>query len=227
MSEPCEPLEILHRDDHLVAILKPAWAVVHPTRGAAEAPVVVHDLANQLGRPVFPVHRLDRQTSGVLVLGLGPGAARALCEQFREGAVEKEYVGLCRGVLPDTGPILIDHPVPDGDVRKPGVTVVEPVRAFHGRYTFFRARPRTGRRHQIRYHMKHRSHHLVGDVTYGKGAINRFFRVTMGLERLFLHASRIRLACVATGRKLEIAAPLPADLERVLARLESHVGPVP
>lgn len=219
-----QELDLLFLDDHLVVVNKPAWWVVHPTRGARSAPAVVHALREQIGAPVFPVHRLDRQASGVLVMARSSEVAGALGEQIREGRWRKGYLGLCRGTI--AGGLLVDHPVPDGRIRRPGQTRLEPLQIYCDRYTLVRAEPVTGRRHQIRYHLKHLSHPLVGDTNYGQGALNRFFRATFGLGRLFLHAERLRLLHPREDRLLELSSPLPPDLARVLQRLERYDGPV-
>ena len=206
-----------------MAVDKPAWAVVHPSRGADGALVIVHALAAQLGGPVYPIHRLDRQTSGVLLLARSSETARLLSGDVREGRLRKTYLGLCRGVLGEE--LRVDHPVLEGTVRRSACTDIEPIEQFCDRYTLVRARPLTGRRHQIRYHLKHANHPLVVDVNYGVGDQNRFFREAFGLRRLFLHAESLRLVHPVEPRQLEVTAPLPAELEEVLARLREYRGP--
>jgi tRNA pseudouridine65 synthase len=217
-------MRILYQDDAVVAVEKPAWAVVHPTRGARGAMVVVRALAGELGARVFPVHRLDRQTSGVLLLAKTAAAAGVLSTEFREERVRKTYLGLCRGPIAE--PLRIDHPVPEGDARRPGCTEVDPLEVLCGRYTYLRARPLTGRKHQIRYHLKHATHPLVGDTEYGRGDINRFFRERFQLSRLFLHAETLRVLHPTEPRYLELSAPLPDELQAVLEALRVHTGPV-
>jgi tRNA pseudouridine65 synthase len=218
------PLPILFEDEHLVAVDKPAWWVVHQTKGARDAPIVLRLLRDQLGQLLYPVHRLDRQVSGVLVLARSSEMARRLSEHIREGQWQKRYLGLCRGVLEST--LRIDHPVPEGDARRPALTHVEALRSFAKRYTLVQAIPATGRRHQIRYHLKHVAHPLVGDTSYGQGPINRFFRERFGLGRLFLHAERLRLPHPVENRYVELESPLPEALQRVLEELACYEGPV-
>lgn len=225
MPDSPTELELLHVDEQIVAVNKPAWWVVHPTRGARGATTVLQTLRDQLGQRVFPVHRLDRQASGVLVMARSSEAASRLGEDIREGRWSKRYLGLCRGVLLDG--LRIDHPVREGDARRPALTDVDPQRTFCDRYTLVQARPATGRRHQIRYHLKHASHPLVGDASYGQGRINRFFRATFGLERLFLHAEWLRLPHPTENRLLELSCPLAPELERVLEGLARYRGDVP
>jgi tRNA pseudouridine65 synthase len=205
-----DPLPLLYNDDRLIAIAKPSGLAVH--RGASRDRVVALTLVrDQVGRHVYPVHRLDRATSGVLLFALDPEAARALQEQLEAGTVHKRYVALVRGIAPEEG--VIDHPIPrdeDGP-RVPAVTAFRRLGTFE-RYSLVEAVPRTGRRHQIRRHLKHISHPLIGDVLYGKGEHNRLFRDRFGLHRLALHALEITFAHPDDGRPLCIAAPVPEDL---------------
>jgi len=216
-------LHILHEDDALLVVNKPAWSVVHPTRGARGARVLVAELRD-LGKPVFPVHRLDRQTSGVLVFARSSADAAELSRQLREGIWRKTYRGVCRGLLEQD--VVVDHPVPEKDKRREAVTEVICEERLCGRYSLLLARPRTGRRHQVRYHLKHLSHPLVGDVNYGDGRVNRFFRATFGLGHLFLHAAALTLLHPREDRLLTVEAPLPDDLACVLEKMRAYSGPV-
>jgi tRNA pseudouridine65 synthase len=217
---PRPTVSILYRDDHLVVVNKPSGMVVH--RGWAQDRVValtaVRDLLN---RRVFPVHRLDRGTSGALLFALDPGAARGLQEAFAAGAVEKRYLALVRGVVPEEG--VIDHPLPrEGDragaPRAPAVTRFRRLGVFE-RYSLVEAVPETGRQHQIRRHFKHLSHPLIGDVQFGKGEHNRLFRERFGLHRLALHALEIGFPHPAQGGRVRVRAPLPEDLAGPLAAM--------
>jgi tRNA pseudouridine65 synthase len=217
-------LSILFRDADLVAVDKPSGLAVH--RGwACDEEVAMTVVRDQLGQRVFPVHRLDRGTSGVLLFALSPDMASALGASFAAGLVEKSYLGLARGVPPASG--LIDHPLPPGeDKKEPRVPAQTRFvrRDVFGRYSLVELWPLTGRLHQVRRHMKHLSCPLIGDVNYGKGEHNRFFREKYDLYRLFLHAARVRLPHPRTGATVEIGAPLPPELERVLAMLrDPHV----
>ena len=212
-------LTILFRDEHLVAVDKPAGLAVH--RGwAPERDVAMVRLRDQIGTHVFPVHRLDRATSGVLLFALSAEFAARVCASFAEGKVEKTYLALVRGVPPEE--ILVDHPLPPGEdahaPRVPAQTVILRREVF-GRYSLVEARPLTGRLHQVRRHLKHLSCPLIGDVNYGKGEHNRHFRERHGLHRLFLHATRLRLPHPAMGGQLDISSPMPAELSAVLQAL--------
>jgi tRNA pseudouridine65 synthase len=213
-------IEILYRDAEMVAVNKPSGLAVH--RGWANddefAMTLVRDA---LGQWVYPVHRLDRGASGVLLFGLSSEAARVLCKSFEEHAVEKRYLALVRGAPPES--IIIDHALkPDNsDVPQPAVTSVRRL-AQHGRYAWLEATPHSGRLHQIRRHLKHISCPIIGDVKYGKGEHNRLFRERYALHRLALHAATLRVRAVS-GSQLTIEAPLPLELARALALLsEEH-----
>jgi tRNA pseudouridine65 synthase len=221
-------LPILFRDEALVAVDKPAGLAVH--RGWASArDVAMMRVRDQLGRHVFPVHRLDRATSGVLLFAFSSEIASRLCESFTAQAVEKTYLALVRGVPPCSG--LIDHPLSPGeDPRATRVSAQTEYlrREVFGRYSLVEARPHTGRLHQVRRHLKHIACPLIGDVNYGKGTHNRLFRERYGLHRLFLHATRLCLPHPVTGGRLDIASPLPRELATVLEQLRSccENGPV-
>ena len=210
-------IEILYRDPAMVAVNKPSGLAVH--RGWAQdesyAMTQVRDL---LGQWVYPVHRLDRGASGVLLFGLSPEAARALCERFERHEVEKTYWALVRGTPADE--LTIDHPLRPDNSDEPQAAVTHVRRlAQYARYAWVEARPRTGRLHQIRRHLKHVSCPLIGDVRYGKGEHNRLFREQYGLHRLALHAARLRVKSPASDEMLELEAPLPPDLSRALRML--------
>ena len=216
-AEKCPPFDVLYADEHLVAVAKPSGCSVHagvPDSG----PALLPEVRDRMGRWVYPAHRLDRATSGVLLFAFDGETAGLLNGTLGEGRAVKTYLALVRGAPPASG--HIDHPIPrseDGP-RVSAATRWERL-WVHGRYALVRARPLSGRRHQIRRHLKHLGHPLVGDVRYGKGEHNRFFRVHYGLHRLALHAQRIRLPHPRTGDPLEIAAPLPEDLSVPFARL--------
>lgn len=203
-------LPLLYRDRWIAAFAKPSGLLVH--RGWGDDAVVAVDLvAEQLGQRVHPAHRLDRATSGVLLFALDPESAAALGGCFEQGLVQKTYLALVRGVTPEEG--RVDHPIPrrENGPRVPAATSFRRLGVFE-RYSLVEAHPETGRLHQVRRHLKHISHPIVGDVNYGKGEINRHFRERFGLRRLALHASRLSLLHPFTGERLSLAAPIPEDL---------------
>jgi tRNA pseudouridine65 synthase len=211
-------VEILYLDDHLVVVDKPSGLAVH--RGWATDKVTAMTIARaKTRRHVHPVHRLDRGTSGVLVFAFDPDTAGLLSAALRAHSVEKRYLALVRGVTPERG--RIDHPVP----RSPKGPRVDAVSAFVrlgvalDRYSLVEVAPETGRLHQIRRHMKHLNHPLIGDTRYGDGRENRKLRADHGLARLALHASSIRLDHPHTGAAIHLVAPLPEDLRAPLERM--------
>jgi tRNA pseudouridine65 synthase len=215
-------IDILYRDDDVVAVNKPSGLAVH--RGWADDDAFAMTLVrDQLGQWVYPVHRLDRGASGVLLFGLSSQAARVLCKQFEMHQAQKRYVALVRGSPPEA--LVIDHPLrPDNsDVAQAAVTDVRRLSQY-GRYAWVEALPRSGRLHQIRRHLKHISCPLIGDVRYGKGEHNRLFREHYGLHRLALHAAHLRLRA-PSGVALDIEAPLPEDLARAVQMLSQQALP--
>jgi tRNA pseudouridine65 synthase len=215
-------LRLLYRDEHLVVADKPAGLAVH--RGwAPERDVAMVRVRDALGVHVYPVHRLDRGTSGTLVFALSSEVASLFAQLFATGAVEKTYLALVRSVPPESG--VIDHPLPPGEdrgeARVPARTAFIRREVF-GHYSLVEASPETGRLHQIRRHLKHIACPIIGDVRYGKGEHNRLFRESFDLHRMFLHAARIRFRHPATGAMLDVQAPLPPELARTLARLRER-----
>lgn len=196
------PFTILHRDEDWLAIHKPAGWLVHRTGLDAHEPrIVLQALRDQIGQPVYPVHRLDKGTSGVLVLALTPDAARTWADRFAGRVLAKRYLALVRGWPPAA--FTVNHALrPDDAPRdtpaQEAVTVFtrlarlqidEPLGGWPSvRAALVEARPLTGRRHQIRRHLKHAAHPVIGDATHGKGAINRWWARHLGLQRLWLHA---------------------------------------
>lgn len=210
------PLEILHADEHLVAIHKPAGLLVHRGWGNDEQPAVQR-LRDQLGQFVYPVHRLDRATSGVLLFALSSEVARDMQGLFRERSVDKTYVALCRGTQ-ELG--LVEHPLAKekGAEKRPARSKFR-LLGVAGRYGLYEAKPETGRVHQLRRHLKHVSHPIIGDTRYGKGQHNRLFRDEHGFHRLALHCGRLAFVHPRTSVPLSIAAPLEGSFAELLSRL--------
>ena len=205
-------LSVLHADDAVVAIDKPAGLLVHrsaldahETRSAADL------LRTQLGAPVWMLHRLDKATSGVLAFARSASVASALGEAFEAGRVRKRYLALVRGWPPAEGEVdyalARDPELPSaGQPRLPAVTRWRRLACFEwpfpdgrhatSRYALVEVEPLSGRRHQIRRHFKHIAHPLVGDTTHGKGAHNRAVAAWLGTTRLWLHATRLELPAI-------------------------------
>lgn len=225
-------LRILHRDDHLVAIDKPPGLLVHRTGlDAGETRFAVQLLRDQIGQPVWPVHRLDKGTSGVLLFALDADTASALGRVFEAGeCITKTYHAVVRGWPADDG--LIDHPfkrMPD-DMRTEREEVQEaqtryrtmeryelplPYGGFPAtRCALVELHPLTGRRHQLRRHLKHIAHPIIGDATHGKGPLNRAVAAFLGVQRLWLHAMRLEMIRPDSNEVLALAAPCDPDWSR-------------
>ncbi len=218
VAEPTnEPLQVLHQDELLLIVSKPAGLLVH-NGWAREEHTALSRAKAIAGRKVFPVHRLDRATSGVLVFALTSEFTRQMQATLTSAQAHKYYLALVRGVTPESGEV--DHAISkkrDGD-KRPAKTLYERWGTFE-RYSLIQAQPLTGRLHQIRRHMKHISHPLIGDVRYGKGEHNRLFRERFGLHRLVLHAHRVTFTHPLSQQAFDIRAPLPADLADPLSRM--------
>lgn len=235
-------LEILYRDEHLVAINKPSGLLVHRSLiDRHETQFAIQLTRDQIGQKVYPVHRLDKPTSGVLLFALDGDTARLLSEQFTNSQVQKTYLAIVRGYTEVSG--IIDYPLQEeldkiadalADQDKPAqqaithyrrLAMVEfpfPVgRYASARYSLLELQPKTGRKHQLRRHMKHIFHPIVGDTTHGDGKQNAFFREQFANQRLLLHASILQLQHPHRRTTLRIEACLPADFQAMADRFTS------
>jgi tRNA pseudouridine65 synthase len=213
-------VEILYVDDDLVIVNKPSGLLVH--RGwANDDDVAMFRVRDALGGAhVHPVHRLDRGTSGALLFARTRDAAALLTRRFEAREVDKRYLALVRGTPPESG--TIDHPIPNGEdgPRVPAVTrFVRVAASTVERCALVLAIPETGRGHQIRRHLRHLSHPIVGDVNYGRGDINRHYRARYDLHRLALHAHALAFDHPISGARIAITAPMPDDMGLALERL--------
>jgi tRNA pseudouridine65 synthase len=213
------PIELLYVDPHVVVANKPSGLLVH--RGwDNDDDVAMFRVRDAIRSYVYPVHRLDRGTSGALLFARGKEVAAKLAGAFEEGLVSKAYVALVRGTPPLEG--IIDYAIEkreDGP-RVPAVTRFRCLSCSTvDRCALVLAHPETGRLHQVRRHLRHINHPLVGDVKHGSGSINRHYRAEYGLHRLALHAHRIAFRHPVTGDPVDVVAPMPMDLASPLARL--------
>jgi len=216
-ASPPDGLRVLYRDAWLAAVYKPSGLAVHPSPLVRDAPTMLIGLRDLLGQPVFTVHRLDRPTSGLMLVALDTDSARQLCQQFRDQRVAKTYLAVVRG-WPDAAG-AIDYPVPTagGTRRLPArsrfrrlATVELPLPCgpyTTSRYALMELQPETGRYHQLRRHLKHLAHPVIGDTEYGDSRHNRLFRQHFGLHRLLLQSVRLRLEHPQHGRPLELSCP--------------------
>ena len=222
-------LDILYLDDYLAIVNKPAGWLVHRTPlDKGESRFVLQTLRDQIGRPVWPLHRLDKGTSGVLAFALDAETARHMGQRFESGeGLHKTYRAIVRGWPADEQ--LIDHPLkrmPD-DMRsqreqiqsaqtrlltlRRGELPIAQGEFPKLRWAEVELQPLTGRRHQLRRHMKHIAHPILGDATHGKGPLNRAVAAHLGLQRLWLHALRLQLRHPVSEATLDVLAPLPPE----------------
>jgi tRNA pseudouridine65 synthase len=214
VTAPPGPLDVLYRDDELVVVNKPSGLSAHRGLANERGDYVLTRVRDFVGKPVYLVHRLDRGTSGAIALVLDPRFVEPLQRAFQEGRVDKRYLALARGVLPSE--VTVDYAVPRSletpHERLPAQTELSLRGVFEQRYSLVEAHPLTGRYHQIRRHLKHLHHPIIGDTTYGDGKQNRLFRERFGIMRLALHASRLLLPHPVSGTLLDVHAPLLPDL---------------
>ena len=234
------PLDIVHEDDALIVINKPAGLVVHPAAGIHSGTLAnalafhLQNLPASAGliRPGI-VHRLDRDTSGLLVVAKTEEALENLSEQFRDRTVFKSYIALVHGRV-DNASGRIDQPLARDPSNRTRMAVVRSgrsaltlykVRKHYHRFTLLDVELKTGRTHQIRVHLMWLHHPVVGDETYGGGRDNsiqdaRLRSMVRNLGRQFLHAERLAITHPITGERLQFEAPLPTDLSDLLLQLD-------
>lgn len=220
--QPLQESDVLFRDDDLMVVNKPAGIPVHGSRILEGRPATLYAMAREYsGRMVHAVHRLDRPVSGAMVLAFNKETLTQLGRMFEHRLVKKRYLAVVRGWPPEQG--RIDHallPPRDGRVAtalpQPAQTRFERIATVEipvsvppypaSRYSLLALYPETGRRHQLRRHMKHISHHLAGDTTYGRGEHNRVFREQYACSRLLLHSESLAFSHPRSGESLSITA---------------------
>ncbi|MCM5704335.1 pseudouridine synthase [Larsenimonas salina] len=240
---PIHPL--LYRDDTLVVTHKPSGHFVH--RSALDphvTDIMLQELRDQLGQWVYPVHRLDRPTSGLMLFALSSDHARTLARQFEAHTVEKRYLAIVRGFGPDE--TMIDRALREEDGHRPKKEcpampartlicrrdcVEWPARIDRfdtSRFSLMEALPVTGRRHQIRRHLSHAGHPIIGDAKHGKGIYNRYVAEHLGCQRLLLAATHLAFDHPFDGRRITIDCPVADDMARLMTRFgwAEHIGAV-
>jgi tRNA pseudouridine65 synthase len=231
-------LDIIYRDEFLVAINKPSGLLVHRSAiDRHETLFAMQMLRNQIGQHVFPVHRLDKPTSGVLVFALNADIARLMGEMFAQHQLQKTYIAVVRGIAPEH--LLLDYPLTEeldkytdknarASAAKPAISeffcladisLPYAVDKYpESRYSLVKCIPKTGRKHQLRRHLKHVSHPIIGDTKHGKGNHNRFFQVTFDAHRLLLAATELVFKHPVDGKELKLTAPLDATMTQLVQR---------
>jgi tRNA pseudouridine65 synthase len=219
-------LDIVFHDDDLVAINKPHGLLVHRSSIAHDVTeFALQILRDQLSRHVYPVHRLDRKTGGVLLFALSKDVEKLMQMQFQENKVDKKYLAIVRGHTPDEQEI--DYPL-----RKENGTLQEALTRYKtlakaeldvplgnhptSRYSFVEANPETGRMHQLRKHFAHIFHPIIGDRTHGCNKQNKLFKERWEMDTMLLHASQLTFTHPVTQAPIHIKAPLHTEFLRVM-----------
>ncbi|NIJ54991.1 pseudouridine synthase [Dyadobacter arcticus] len=223
-------LPIIYQDEFLVAINKPHGLLVHRSPIAADADLfAVQLLRDQLGQKVYPVHRLDRKTGGVLLFALNEEMNSFMQQQFQEGKVEKVYHAIVRGYTDDSG--IIDYPLKkdDGTIQD-AVTDYKTLQRSEmpfaigkhatSRYSLVELRPKTGRMHQLRKHMAHIFHPIIGDRPHGCNKQNRYFKDMLGMDTMLLHAASITFTHPKFQKGTQVHAPFNPQFSRMINELD-------
>ncbi|WP_373078260.1 tRNA pseudouridine(65) synthase TruC [Zhongshania sp.] len=237
MSPSEESLSVLYQDEHIIAINKPSGLLVHRSPiDRHETRFAIQILRDQIGQYVYPAHRLDKPTSGVLLFALSPEVASLIGQAFQTHQVEKDYLAVLRGYCPDAG--HIDYPLteePDKRIArsKPAapqeaITDYRRLASYEldahietypqSRYSLVLAQPKTGRRHQLRRHFKHISHPIIGDAKHGRGRHNRYFAERLDCPRLLLHALQLRFIHPLSKLEIQLKAPLDHHFSALIKR---------
>lgn len=231
-----QPLQLIHRDTHLLAVHKPAGLLVHRSPIDRHETEFALQYARELndGEHVYPIHRLDRPTSGLLLFARDPDTASALGQALMAGEIQKTYLAMVRGWIPESG--LIDEPLRDKAIdrrdtseqvmreartRYRRLAVTEIPVAIEGyassRYSLVELQPETGRQHQLRRHLQHISHPIIGDTNYGRTRHNHYFAERFGGGRLMLAATALRFRHPATGEAMTLTAAPEQSFLNVLS----------
>ena len=219
-------LEIAFRDEHLIAINKPHDLLVHRSPIAADVEVfALQLLRDQIGQKVYPVHRIDRKTGGVLLFAFDKAIEIEMQKQFADNLVSKKYLAILRGHTPDSGEI-------DYLLRKENGTLQDALTSYHtlnraeldmpfgkhatSRYSLVEATPKTGRMHQLRKHFAHIFHPIIGDRTHGCNKQNKLFKEKWEMTTMLLHASQLTFKHPVSGETISIEASLQPEFIRVM-----------
>lgn len=212
--------EVLYQDDQLIAFNKPSGMFSHATdldRQESQNNNLVDSGSALLNRKLYPIHRLDRASSGILLLALDKDLASQMQSIWSDESTKKYYLCLVRGA--HIGPLIFTQPLKKNQkFTQSALSLAHVIKAYQG-CSLMEVEIRTGRRHQIRRHFAKFGAHLLGDRTYGKKKINDHYRQQIGLERLFLHAHRLSFIHPVSGLEVKIESKLPEHLSLALERL--------
>lgn len=234
---PARDFAVIHEDEALIVIDKPAGVAVHGGSGVSHGVIEQIRRARPAARFLELAHRLDRETSGLLAIGKKRSALTRLHDQFRDGVIDKRYLALVKGCWRD--PLrhvklpLLKYLTAEGERRvrvsaegKDSHSIMRLQRRWStpwGEFSLLEVELRTGRTHQIRVHLAHLGFPIAGDEKYGDFACNRDLQ-KLGLKRMFLHAASMRLPHPLSGEPLALSAPLPAELAKFIERIEEVDG---
>jgi len=223
-------LEILYQDDQLVAINKPHGLLVHRTKIANDASeFALQILRDQLDQHVFPCHRLDRKTSGVLLFAKDEMTNRIMQKKFADGLVKKKYIAIVRGYSPDRN--TIDYPLKsEKGILQQAITQYQTLARteiplpFPGqstsRYSLVEIEPSTGRMHQIRKHFAHIFHPIIGDRPHGCNKQNKLFKDKWNMTTMMLHATLLKFQHPNNYKEISISARLFSEFNRMMGILD-------
>lgn len=236
-----EPIPVVYRDEHFIAVNKPAGLLVHRAKQTpSDEPVLLQTLRDQIGQFLYPAHRLDRPTSGLIIFGLCSDAAAKLVHLFTTRQVTKKYLAFVRGFFPEE--LTVDMPLRErfGEEQPDYDETCHPeqqaVTRFYGkrnyeipwpsqdfgtsRYALVEAVPETGRWHQIRRHLKHIAHPIIGDHRHGDNTHNHVFEEKIGLNRMLLAAIELKFVHPYTREPLSLQADVGPIFSDVLAQMD-------
>lgn len=211
-------LNILYKDAALIAVEKPSGLLVHPYwKETNEKQNLMKQLKRQTAAWLYPVHRLDRPVSGIVIFGLVPEAVKEIQSRWHSEETKKVYKALVRGSHPE--PMRFDFPL-NNERKEPqeAITLARPLEIFE-KATLMEVEIKTGRKHQIRRHFSRRCFQVIGDRMYGKKPTNDFYKERYGLERIFLHALKLEFPHPFENRQVKIKCPLPPDLAGPLSKM--------
>ncbi|MGB4839826.1 MAG: pseudouridine synthase [Saprospiraceae bacterium] len=223
------PYEILFEDDYLIAVNKPAGIFVHRSSLDPSATIfMVQEIRNQIGIRVYPVHRLDRKTSGVLLMAKNKEVQSVINEMFRLKGIQKKYLAIVRGYIPEQG--TIDYPLKNDSgkiqeavtsyINLKKVEINESSGRFDtARYSLVEVRPVTGRMHQIRKHLSHIFHPIIGDRPHGCNKQNKFFLERFQLKEMMLHATQLTFMHPISEKEIIISSNFSGEFARIYTEL--------
>jgi tRNA pseudouridine65 synthase len=236
-------IPIIYQDEHLLVVYKPSGLLVHRSPiDKTETQFLMQLVRDQIAQRVYTVHRLDKPTSGLLLLALSSEVAKRLSLQLERQQVSKTYIALIRGWL--TQAQRLDYPLIEqldkmtdnmrkDNPAKAAVTNITPLAHFElpypiaryqtGRFSLVELMPETGRKHQLRRHMKHLLHPIIGDTTHGDAKQNRYMQTHVGIERLALCATALALAHPVSGEPLNVRVGLDRTLDGIVSMFEQNL----